>query len=74
MVFQSFNLFSHLTVMDNITLAQKVVRHRPKVEAEKVAFELLEKVGIEDKAEAYPMQLPEASNSGRHRPRSGNEP
>lgn len=56
-VFQSFNLFAHLTVMDNLMLAQRVVRKRPRDEAEKVARELLEKVGIPDKALAYPIQL-----------------
>ena len=57
MVFQSFNLFSHLTVMDNLTLAQKVVRKRKKDEAQKIAIDLLEKVGITDKALCYPIQL-----------------
>jgi len=57
MVFQSFNLFAHLTVMDNLTLAQKVVRRRKKDEAQKIAINLLEKVGIPDKALAYPIQL-----------------
>lgn len=57
MVFQSFNLFSHLTVMDNLTLAQKVVRKRTKDEAQKIAINLLEKVGITDKALCYPIQL-----------------
>lgn len=57
MVFQSFNLFSHLTVMQNLTLAQRVVRNRPKQEAEEIANKLLKKVGIPDKAEAFPMQL-----------------
>jgi len=57
MVFQSFNLFAHLTVMDNLMLAQRVVRKRPRDESEKVARELLEKVGIPDKALAYPIQL-----------------
>jgi len=56
-VFQSFNLFAHLTVMDNLMLAQRVVRKRPKDESEKVARGLLEKVGIPDKALAYPIQL-----------------
>jgi len=56
-VFQSFNLFAHLTVMDNLMLAQRVVRKRPRDESEKVARELLEKVGIPDKALAYPIQL-----------------
>jgi polar amino acid transport system ATP-binding protein len=57
MVFQSFNLFSHLTVMQNLTLAQHVVRGRPRQEAEEVAHKLLKKVGIPDKADAFPMQL-----------------
>ncbi len=57
MVFQQFNLFPHLTVLDNIMLAQKVVRKRGKKEAEKVAFDLLDKVGIPDKAHARPGQL-----------------
>jgi polar amino acid transport system ATP-binding protein len=57
MVFQSFNLFSHLTVMDNLTLAQKVVRKRNKNEAQKIAIDLLEKVGIPDKALCHPIQL-----------------
>jgi polar amino acid transport system ATP-binding protein len=57
MVFQSFNLFSHLTVMDNLVLAQKAVRKRPKGEACRVAMELLEKVGIPEKADAYPAQI-----------------
>jgi polar amino acid transport system ATP-binding protein len=57
MVFQSFNLFAHLTVMKNLTLAQRVVRKRSKDESEKVALDLLTKVGIPDKAQAYPMQL-----------------
>jgi polar amino acid transport system ATP-binding protein len=57
MVFQSFNLFAHLTVLENITLAQKIVRKRNKVEAEEVARELLIKVGIPEKADAYPIQL-----------------
>ncbi len=57
MVFQQFNLFPHLTVLDNIMLAQKVVRKRGKKEAEKIAFDLLDKVGIPDKAHARPGQL-----------------
>lgn len=57
MVFQSFNLFSHMTVLQNIVLAQRVVRNRSRVEAEDVAKELLNKVGIPDKAGAYPAQL-----------------
>jgi polar amino acid transport system ATP-binding protein len=57
MVFQSFNLFPHLTVMGNLTLAQRVIRGRTPTEAEKIGRELLEKVGIPEKADAYPMQL-----------------
>ncbi len=57
MVFQSFNLFPHLSVMDNILLAQKVVRKRGAVECENKARMLLEKVGIPDKATYYPLQL-----------------
>ena len=57
MVFQSFNLFSHLTVMQNLTLAQCVVRSRCKEEAQEVAVKLLKKVGIPDKADAFPLQL-----------------
>ena len=56
-VFQSFNLFAHLTAMDNLTLAQRVVRKRPGGESGKIALELLTKVGIPDKAGAYPIQL-----------------
>ena len=57
MVFQSFNLFPHLTVRDNITLAQRYVRRRSRAEAEKVAQDLLERVGIPEQAEKYPGQL-----------------
>jgi polar amino acid transport system ATP-binding protein len=57
MVFQSFNLFSHLTVVDNLTLAQRTVRRRAKEKSKEVAQNLLAKVGILDKAESYPSQL-----------------
>lgn len=57
MVFQQFNLFPHLTVLENITLAQQIVRKRDKAEAIRIANELLVKVGITDKAKAYPPQL-----------------
>jgi len=57
MVFQSFNLFAHLTVLGNLTLAQRVVRKRPKEESQKNALELLTKVGIPDKALSFPIQL-----------------
>lgn len=57
MVFQSFNLFPHKTVLDNVTLAQRVVRKRSAEEALKKAMMLLDKVGIQDKAQVYPDQL-----------------
>ena len=57
MVFQQFNLFPHLTVLQNITLAQKIVRKRGSVEAENVARNLLGKVGIPEKANFLPGQL-----------------
>jgi ABC-type polar amino acid transport system ATPase subunit len=57
MVFQQFNLFPHLTVLENITLAQRKVRSRSKSEAEEVARHQLDRVGIPDKADAYPRQL-----------------
>ncbi|MCE5259716.1 MAG: amino acid ABC transporter ATP-binding protein [Chloroflexi bacterium] len=57
MVFQQFNLFPHLTVLDNIILAQRVVRKRTTAEAEAIARDLLVKVGIPEKAEAYPGQI-----------------
>ncbi len=57
MVFQSFNLFPHLSVLNNVMLAQQVVRKRPKAEAEIRAMELLNKVGIPEKAEVFPNQL-----------------
>jgi polar amino acid transport system ATP-binding protein len=57
MVFQAFNLFPHPTVTENLTRAQRVVRKRTKVEAQKIALDLLTKVGIPDKASSYPIQL-----------------
>ncbi len=57
MVFQQFNLFAHLTVIDNINLAQRVIRKRSTGECDRVAMGLLEKVGIPEKAHAYPIQL-----------------
>jgi len=57
MVFQSFNLFPHLTVLQNITLAPIWVRKWPKEKAEKIAYELLERVGIPEQAHKYPAQL-----------------
>ncbi len=57
MVFQSFNLFAHLTVLENLILAQHVVRKRSRSEAKDIAFSLLNKVGIPEKANAYPVQI-----------------
>ena len=57
MVFQSFNLFPHLSILGNVTISQKLVRKRGKEEREKKAMMLLEKVGIADKANAYPANL-----------------
>ncbi|BCR05837.1 polar amino acid ABC transporter ATP-binding protein [Desulfuromonas versatilis] len=56
-VFQQFNLYPHMTVLENITLAPCMVRKMPKNEAEKLARDLLAKVNIPDKAESYPSQL-----------------
>ncbi|MDL2290659.1 amino acid ABC transporter ATP-binding protein [Desulfovibrio sp. OttesenSCG-928-F20] len=57
MVFQNFNLFRHLCVLDNLTLAQRTVRGRSKAEADEKAMALLRKVGIDDKQTVYPDQL-----------------
>jgi polar amino acid transport system ATP-binding protein len=57
MVFQLFNLFPHLTVLENITLAQKIIRKRTQEEAESIAMEKLTRVGIPDKAGAFPANL-----------------
>jgi len=57
MVFQQFNLFPHLTALENIVLAQKVVRKRDQAEAERVGLAQLERVGIPEKASVYPGQL-----------------
>jgi len=57
MVFQQFNVFPHKTVLQNLTLAQTVVRRRSKNEAEKIAYALLDKVGIREKAGVYPTKL-----------------
>ena len=56
-VFQQFNLYPHMTVLQNITMAPTLVRGMPKGDAESLAMELLEKVNIPDKAKAYPSQL-----------------
>jgi ABC-type polar amino acid transport system ATPase subunit len=56
-VFQQFNLFPHLKVIDNLTLAARRIRRVPKAEAEKRAFDLLRRVGLEEKARQHPHQL-----------------
>jgi len=57
MVFQQFNLFPHLTVLENITLALKKVRGKNKKEASEIAMQQLARVGIPEKAESFPRQL-----------------
>ncbi len=57
MVFQSFNLFRHKSVLDNLTLAPIKLKKEPRVQAEQRAMQLLDKVGLVDKAESYPVQL-----------------
>ncbi len=57
MVFQSFNLYPHLSVLENVTLAQRIVRKTDKQTASEIAMHQLEKVGIVEKANAYPSQL-----------------
>jgi polar amino acid transport system ATP-binding protein len=57
MVFQQFNLFPHLTVMNNLTLAARRIKHRPRAEAEKRARTLLGRVGLTEKAGQHPHQL-----------------
>ncbi|NRD27621.1 amino acid ABC transporter ATP-binding protein [Frigoribacterium sp. VKM Ac-2836] len=57
MVFQSFNLFAHKSVLENVTLGQVKVRKRSKAEAEKRAMQLLERVGVADQAQKMPSQL-----------------
>lgn len=57
MVFQRFNLFPHMSVLNNITLAPIKVRKMAKADAERIAMDLLKKVGLTDKANAYPDQL-----------------
>jgi len=57
MVFQSFNLFPHMTVFENVTLAQRLVRGKSKQEAMEMTMDLLRKVGISEKADSYPSHL-----------------
>ena len=57
MVFQQFNLFPHMTVLDNITMAPMQIRKLNRADAEKLALNLLDKVGLREKAHSYPQQL-----------------
>ncbi len=57
MVFQHFNLFPHLTILENLTIAPKKLKKIPKEEIDKKAMELLTRVGLQDKADCYPNQL-----------------
>ncbi|MGM9944459.1 MAG: amino acid ABC transporter ATP-binding protein [Lysinibacillus sp.] len=57
MVFQQFNLFPHMTVIDNITMAPMQIRKLKKADAEKLALDLLDKVGLREKAHSFPQQL-----------------
>jgi len=57
MVFQQFNLFPHLTILDNLTLAPIMLKKLPKAEAEEKALALLDRVGLADRAKDYPNQL-----------------
>ena len=57
MVFQSFNLFPHMTVLENLTLAPRLARGKSKVEAKEMAIKYLERVRIPDQADKYPSQL-----------------
>ncbi len=57
MVFQQFNLFPHMTVLDNLTCAPIMLKKTPKADAEKKAMELLARVGLADRADAWPNQL-----------------
>ena len=57
MVFQHFNLFPHMTILENMVLAQMKVKGVSRADAEKKALELLDRVGLKDRADAYPIQL-----------------
>jgi len=71
MVFQHFNLFPHMTVLENLCLAQKVVRKRGKKEREAKALALLEKVGIAQKANEFPSRVRRPAAAGGDSPRAG---
>lgn len=57
MVFQQFNLFGHMSVLDNVTLAPRRIRHTPRAQANEEAVQLLRRVGMQDHAHKYPWQL-----------------
>ncbi|WP_422844900.1 amino acid ABC transporter ATP-binding protein [Acidovorax sp. M2(2025)] len=57
MVFQQFNLFGHMSVLDNVTLAPRRIRHTPRPQANEEAMQLLRRVGMQDHAHKYPWQL-----------------
>ena len=57
MVFQSFNLYPHMTALENVSLAPRKARRMPREEAEQLGLQLLQKVGIGEKADSYPIQL-----------------
>lgn len=63
MVFQHFNLFPHMTILDNMTLAPMKVKKMSQAEAEKKALVLLDRVGLKDRAKDYPIQLSGGQNS-----------
>lgn len=74
MVFQHFNLFRNMTVLQNVTYAPRVVNHLSKKEADEKAMQLLEKVGLSDKAQQYPEPpFRRAETACGHRPCAGDE-
>ena len=75
MVFQSFNLFPHLTVRQNINLAQRLVRRKSKAESTETTMALLEKVGMAEKANTFPNHPQRGAAAARgDRPRPGHAP
>ena len=72
-VFQQFNLFPHLSVMDNLTLAPLMLKRARRGEARERGMALLERVGLAHKADAYPRSCPAASSSAWRSPGAGHE-
>ncbi|GAA3353670.1 hypothetical protein GCM10017744_008050 [Streptomyces antimycoticus] len=68
MVFQAFNLFPHLTALENLTIAQRRVLRRDKAEAVRIGRDTLRRVGLSDKESAYPASCRADSSRGGHRP------